>query len=88
MADWAHHASAGLDAPAWNAAAITPHDSTNIAGAPTRMVYVGGAGSVTALMAGGAVVTFTAVPAGTVLPIRVDRINSTGTTATALVALF
>lgn len=88
MSDAKFNASAGPESPAWDAAAITPHDSTNITGAPTRAVYVGGAGNVVAVMASGNVVTFTGVPAGTILPIRVDRVNSTSTTATSLVALF
>lgn len=70
------------------AEAITPHDSTHLS-RTTRRVYVGGAGAVAAVMAGdGAVVTFAAVPVGTVLPISVSRINSTGTTATNLVAIY
>lgn len=71
-----------------DAVAITPHDSTNITGGITRGVYVGGAGNVAAVFKHGAVVTFMAVPAGTILPIRVSRINATSTTATNMVALF
>lgn len=88
MSDAKLNASAGPESPAWDAAAITTSDTVSITGAPTRAVYVGGAGNVVALMASGSVVTFTGVPAGTVLPIRVDRINATSTTATSLVALF
>jgi len=67
-------------------AAITPHDSTDMA--LTRAVYVGGAGNVVAVDADNTATTFTAVAAGTLLPIRVRRINSTSTTATALVAIY
>lgn len=67
-------------------AAITPHNSTDIP--LTRAVYVGGAGDIVAIDADGSATTFTAVAAGTLLPIRVSRINSTSTTATALVAIY
>lgn len=74
--------------PSSIAYAVTPHDSTDILGGMnTRALYVGGAGNLVAVMDSGAV-TFTAVPAGTVLPIRCKRVNSTNTTATAIVALF
>jgi hypothetical protein len=69
-----------------DASAITPSDSADII--PTRAIYVGGAGAISAVMrAGGNTVTFSAVPVGTVLEVSVTRINSTGTTATNLVAL-
>ena len=69
------------------AAAITTSDTVSLTGV-TRAVYVGGAGNITALMSNGDVVLFTAVPVGTVLPIRCTRINATATTATALVAMY
>jgi hypothetical protein len=78
--------SIDLTDPAWDAEAITPSDTINLV-TPARMVYVGGAGAVAAVMRSGAVVTFAAVPVGTVLPIQVARINATSTTATNLVAL-
>lgn len=67
--------------------AITPHDSTNFA-YTVRGIYVGGAGNVVAINEAGTAVTFTAVPAGTILPIYANRVNSTSTTATALVGLY
>ena len=66
---------------------VTPHDSTNFA-YETVGVFVGGAGNVTAVMRDGTVLLFTGVVAGTILPIRCQRINSTGTTATNMTALF
>lgn len=69
------------------AAAITTSDTTSLTGI-TRAVYVGGAGNITAIMLNGDAVLFTAVPVGTVLPIRCTRINATATTATALVAMY
>lgn len=76
----------GFNAPAADAFAITPSDTVLFTN-DTRGIYVGGAGNLTVLMQSGAVVLFTAVPAGTVLPIRAERVNATGTTATALVGL-
>lgn len=78
---------AGIDSPARRAAAVTPHDSTMLSYV-TRGIYVGGAGNVAVLTAGGDTVVFTAVPAGTLLPLRVNRVNSTNTTATAIVAIW
>jgi hypothetical protein len=77
-----------LGEPAINASSITPNDSADLAQF-TRLVYVGGTGDVTVNMAGsGTTILFKAVPVGTVLPIRVSRVLSTGTTATNLVALW
>lgn len=76
-----------LQAPSGSFAAITKSDSVDLAFV-TRGVYVGGSGDVVAVSPAGDVVTFSNVAAGTVLPIRVTRINSTSTTATGMVALF
>ena len=77
-----------LLSPTYNAAAITPSDTTDLA-VVTRGVYVGGAGNITVNMADtGAAVLFTAVPVGTILPIAISRVKATGTTATALVAIW
>lgn len=77
--------------PAGHFAAITPHDSTllsKVAGDYPRAIYVGGAGNFVAVRPDGNTVTFTAATAGSIIPIRYIRINSTNTTATALVALY
>lgn len=66
--------------------AITPDDDTDLA-APTRSIYVGGAGDVAVRNAAGDDITFAGVPAGAVLPIVTSRVLETGTTATGLVAL-
>jgi hypothetical protein len=50
-------------------------------------VYVGGAGNIVAVSSDGATATFTAV-AGATLLIQPKRVNSTSTTATAMVALY
>lgn len=69
-----------------NAAAVTPHDSTNLT-AP-GLLYVGGAGDISVLTAGGQTVTFSAVPAGSFLPVVVLRVNATSTTATNILVLY
>ena len=51
-------------------------------------VYVGGAGNVAVVTGGGDTVTFTTVTAGSMLPVSVFRVLSTGTTATNMVAVW
>ena len=70
-----------------SAAAVTPSDTTNLASGFTRAIYVGGTGDLAVVMIDGTTVTFKAVPAGTLLPVAVTRVNSTGTSATNIVAL-
>ena len=74
----------GAESPATNATAITPGASA-LANFP-RALYVGGAGNVTVTMLGGQSVTFTAVPAGSILPIRCTHV--TAATATAILGLW
>lgn len=69
------------------AVAVTPSDATNFTDGACHAIYVGGAGNITAVVNGTAVL-FTAVPVGTTLRVRATRVNSTGTTATAMVALY
>lgn len=66
------------------AADITPSDTADQS---YRAIYVGGAGNVSVVTAGGNTVTFTAPPVGTIIPIDVTRVRSTGTTATLLLGL-
>jgi len=68
-----------------SADAITPSDSVDFAG-PCRGIYVGVTGNIVAIVNGTAV-TFKNAVQGTILPIQATRVNSTGTTATDLVAL-
>ena len=77
---------AGFDSPAYHAFAIAPDDGAALPEV-TRALYVGGGGSIAVEMASGALVTFAAVAEGTVLPIRVERVKATGTSATALLGL-
>jgi hypothetical protein len=53
---------------------------------PARALYVGGAGNLVVTMTSGAVVTFTGVAAGSILPISVKRVAN-ATTATSIIGL-
>lgn len=67
--------------------AVTPHDTNPMTGGATAL-YVGGAGAIVLRAAdSGSDVTFAAVPAGTILPVRASHVRATGTTATAIIAL-
>lgn len=67
--------------------AVTPSDTVALDWV-SAAIYVGGAGALVVVPAdGSANVTFAAVPAGTLLPIRVLRVHATGTAATSIVAL-
>lgn len=74
--------------PAGSAVAVTPNDSTDLPGGATRSLYVGGTGDVKVDMDAGGAVTFSAVPAGTFMPVMAKRVYSTGTTATLILALY
>lgn len=76
------------------AEAVTPSDTDNIpyVGYPTEtwpcVLYSGFGGDIRVLTAGGDDVTFFTVPPGTVLPIQVIRVFSSGTSANGIVALW
>ena len=59
-------------------------------GNPGCFLYVGGAGNVKVTTIGQDIITFTAVPLGTVLPVQVIKVHSlsSGTTATLINALW
>lgn len=86
MSDQFEDHQTGLTSPAWAAAAIVPSDSVALT-QTTRAIYVGQAGNLRLRMASADVVTLTAVPAGSLLPLRVAQVLATGTTAGALVGL-
>jgi hypothetical protein len=69
------------------AATITKHDSTNIASGVTDAIHVGGAGTMTVVFQDDSTCQFTCA-AGDILPVRAKRVNSTGTAATAMSALY
>ena len=71
---------------AWSAVALTKSDSTVIG--MTRALYIGGSGDVAVRMKDGSTATFSGATAGSILPIQVDKLLSTGTTATLVLALY
>ncbi len=84
-----------MDWPAVNAKVITPSVDGGDLDFVARAIYVGGAGNLEVDMQGGPTenggndkVLFSAVPAGTILPIRATAIYSGNTTATLIVALW
>ncbi len=85
-------------APGQAATAVTKSDATILSFTdsggetitqPARALYVGGTGDVAVRMWYSQVVaTFASVPAGSILPITIDKVMSTNTTATSMVAIF
>lgn len=73
--------------PAENAVSVTPSNSVDLL-TFSRAIYVGAGGNVSAVFENDVSVTFVGVQAGSILPIRVKRINATNTTATNIVALY
>lgn len=71
--------------PFRHAAAVTPGTALSDV---SRALYVGGTGTLTAVMQDGSTVEFQGIPAGTILPICVSEVNSSGTTATLIVAMW
>ncbi len=69
-------------APAPDAEAVTPSDTTYHG---YTALYVGVTGDVTVRTEAGNLVTFVAVPAGAILPIRAQQVRGTGTGATSIV---
>lgn len=66
---------------------VTPSDTVNIPGGVPKGIYVGVAGNIALVSFEDVAVTLANVPVG-VHPLRPKRINSTGTTATNIVALY
>ena len=69
-----------------DAAAVTPSDTVDLP--QFSVIFVGGAGNVKVTTAQGSAVTFSGMNAGSVIPVRVRRVWSTGTTATLMTAVF
>lgn len=74
------------------AIAITPANGAPITDANGNVIqpllFVGGVGNVVVMTATGQSVTFTGVTAGTLLPVMVSQVQSTGTTATAIIGIY
>ena len=78
------NAASNSSASASGAVAVTKSDTTAL---DFRALWVGGAGNVAVRTRNGQTVTFEGVAAGTILPIQGDRVMSTNTTATLILAL-
>ena len=68
------------------AVAVTPSNTVNLE--TPSIVYVGVGGSVKVTTAQGDEVTFAGLLSGTVIPVQVIRVWSTGTTASSLVRIY
>lgn len=70
------------------AVSVTPNDLTDLS-EPGAALYIGGAGNVKVNMASeGTAITFVGIPAGSFLPILVNRVYATDTTATSILAIY
>lgn len=78
--------SANATVAAHGAVAVTTDDSTEIP--TTRSLYIGVGGNIKVTMADGQVITFSNVVGGSILPVQVDIVWSTGTTASSIIALY
>lgn len=74
--------------PAAHVEAVTTGDtSANNFSREAQALYVGAAGNVAVVLPSGTAVTFVGVPAGTILPVRCIRVNTTNTSAGSMLAL-
>ena len=67
---------------------VTPSDSVNFAEGLSIGIYVGVSGDVSLVTKAGNSVTLKNVAAGIIHPIPCTRVNSTGTTATEILAVY
>lgn len=80
------NAASGRESPAAHAFVPTQSD-TEECEFITRAIYVGNGGSLKVTMAGGEVVTFSGLLTGTLLPISVKQVWTTGS-ASGLIGLY
>lgn len=81
MTDDRFNSIKSYEGPATKAFAITPSDTVDLT-LLTRGIYTGIGGTLVCILAeDSAEVTLNSVPAGIILPLRVKRVKSTGTTA-------
>jgi hypothetical protein len=69
-----------------DAGAITPSDTVEPV-IRINALYVGATGNVAVITSNGSTVTFVGVPGGTILPVSVQMVLATGTTASSIVGL-
>jgi hypothetical protein len=78
--------ASGMDSPASNAFAITPHDTNNLT-THTRALFIGSSGNLVVTLVGDSTaVTFTNISPG-YHPLRVKKVAATGTTCSGIVGL-
>lgn len=88
MADSFGKFYAELDSPAGSAFVAGSSDA-NTFSQPTRALYVGTGGNVhVRMLKSQANVVFQNVPAGSILPIRIDTVWATSTTANGFIGLY
>jgi hypothetical protein len=73
-------------APYRDAIAVTPSDATIIP--VTRGLFIGGAGNINVRTVKGTTILLSGITANTVLPLAVDQVLATTTTATLIRALY
>lgn len=89
MADDFSTYNSGLDSPALNAFdAYALKSNTVDLTTYTRAIYTGSGGNIKVDMVGSGTVTLVGVPAGSLLPLRIKRLYSTGTAATDVIGLY
>jgi hypothetical protein len=90
MADLYSRNPNALESPASRAAPITASDTADVA-QTTKAIYIGTGGSLRVELTGmsiGSSVTFTNVPDGALLAVRVRKVWDTGTTASNFIGLY
>jgi len=87
MADPFANTQPSLSSPASAGINVTPSDSGTLS-TTSRALYVGNGGSLSVRMLSGETLSFAGVSAGSFLPLRVTQVLATGTSASAIVALF
>jgi len=86
MADATLYTPADFNSLRWRAAAVTPNDGADLA-TPAAIIGCLVSGNIQVTCSGGGTVTLAGV-AGQVLPVFVDRVWSTSTTATGITAFY
>ena len=75
-----------LSGPAASGFAVSPNDASDLP-ETTRALYVGIGGNMAVRMLSGETLTLSNLSAGSLLPLRVTRVMSSGTTASAIIGL-
>lgn len=86
MADANFYRAADFNSLRWSAADVTPNDSTDLPKL-AAVIFCRVSGDIRVTASGGGTVTLAGI-AGFALPVLVDRVFATGTTATGIVAVY